>query len=133
MRVILDLDGVRTLCRGLKLNAIRPVGNNRKPTGRRSFEPIQLSWNPLADHGAILDWMKLANITNGKKCSIFVFNDDEEQEEVLKVEMENAHITNYTSEVKYDIAGDGEMIEVFEITAEKMKINGIDFPENWTV
>lgn len=78
--------------------------------------------------GKIINWM--ANQKKPGEGSITIFKDEDQAEELKKIEFENGFVVGYRENFNSQSVSDNTL-ETFEISAEKVGVSGGEFKMRW--
>lgn len=121
----ITVDGNETRIESFKYVLQRDVDKHRRPSGVVKIPTIRIKRDSLEDRGAILNWM--AESDRGKDVSIKGYGDMRKSNQLTEIKLENAFIIGYTESFGEE-ANQG-LIEYFDITSEKMDVDGNRFDE----
>jgi hypothetical protein len=107
----------------------RTTDEHRRPTTGLKIPFISIVRDPREDRGSIINWMNIKNTEQGKSLEILVFADEEKSKKVEEIKLENAHIVDY--KVEFIVEDNLGLVERFNITAEKVDVNGVKFDSKW--
>ena len=123
----ITVDGKETRIKKFEYQLKRDVNDDRRPSSRTYIPLIKVTRDSLEDRGAILKW--LSEPDQGKDVSINVYGDAKNEKKISEIKLTNSYIIDYHE--SYDLNVGRELTEVFQITAEKIDIDGNPFDEIW--
>jgi len=128
---VLELEGAKAQVIDLSYSLSRSTDPEKgQPTKvvRNGFISLTIRSDEKEMNGKVINWMNQQDLA--KSGSITIFKDAEQQNELKKVEFENAFVVGYRE--NFNSQGvSSNTIESFEITAEVLKVSGAEFKMRW--
>ncbi|MFT5183442.1 MAG: hypothetical protein ACI84C_000568 [Flavobacteriales bacterium] len=128
---VLELEGAKAQVIDLNYSFSRATDPEKgQPTKvvRNGFIGITIRSDEKEMTGKIIGWMSTQDLA--KAGSITIYRDADQTKELKKIEFENAYVVGYRE--NYNSQGMGSnTVESFEITAEIIKVSGVEFKMKW--
>lgn len=123
----ITVDGKSTRIKTFEYKLKRDVDEDRRPATPTYIPLIQVTRDALEDRGSILKW--LGEPDQGKDITITIYGDSKMKTKLSVIKLSNAFVIGYHE--SFGLHDSKGLVEIFQITAEKIDIDGNKFDEHW--